>query len=328
MLRAWHQLRISVEVGFGLHISVVDVVGWLCMSLDEPHADSMLMTLLHFVGVVTYSMIALKVYSVVFGPEDLGWWVNRKRRLSVMVLREAGFLAATMDTFEKMFFKHRPSSSPKGHMFFCAPPKVAVNVLERLSAENGLSGHGKLEWKRVIPPGDARRLEACERGYQDFMDSVLVKSNISEDDCMFLDDDERLKDLQFSLMCMPIINVAQAFDKKGGTAVSGNQVPTLMTSSALYSLFLERPMLGPEYLACQGIPAFHEENGLFCKPCFTPSAFSDADLKFLAGNAIHCACAGALTAFALAYFVRREPDQLPASMSNHTADSDPMDEDL
>lgn len=286
------------------------------------------MTLLHFAGVVTYSMIALKVHSFVFGPEDLGWWINRKRRMSVMVLRAAGFLAATPDVFGKIFFKHRPSSSPKGHMFFCAPPKVAENALERLAAQKGLSSHDKMEWKHVIPPGDARRLDTYERGYQDFMDSVLVKSSISEDDMMFLDDDDRLKDLQFSLMCMPIVNIAQAFDKKGGTAVSGNQVPTLMTSSALYSLFLKRPMLGQEYLACQGIPVFHEENGLFCKPCFTPSALSDADLKLLAGNAIHCACAGALTAFALAYFVRREPDQLPASMSNRVADSDSMDEDL
>jgi hypothetical protein len=254
----------------------------------------------------------------------LGWWVERKRRLSLLVLREAGFLGTELATFKQIFFKHRPSKSQKGHMFFCAPLDFQKAAMMRSMANKVLPCNESMTWERAIGPANSRRLVDYDRSFQDFIDKQLVKHGVSEEDVQFLDGGQ-LDELQGSLMNRPIVNIAQCVDQKGGTAVSGNHVPTLMTSSLLYSLYLRRPMLGSEYLMCQGMPALSDELGLFSQPCFPHSAFADKDLSFLAGNAVHSALAGALTAFALAYFVHRTPDQFSRM---DAANEDTMDEDL
>ena len=49
--------------------------------------------------------------SLLVGPDDFGWWIDRQRRLTVLILKSGGKLQADMNDFKRMFFRARSCGS-------------------------------------------------------------------------------------------------------------------------------------------------------------------------------------------------------------------------
>ena len=69
------------------------------------------------------------------GPEQLGWWVARKRLFIVLIAKRSVLASqhSRLDTalIETLFHRARPVSGPKCDMFFCAPPSVLAHEKQR-----------------------------------------------------------------------------------------------------------------------------------------------------------------------------------------------------
>lgn len=86
-----------------------------------------------------------ELFTVVLSPSDLGWWVDRRRRFCILMLRRGPYTmeSAYWQNFGSVFHKCRPEVPERGDMFFAAPPEHIdedwQSRTEQLAAAAGLT---------------------------------------------------------------------------------------------------------------------------------------------------------------------------------------------
>ena len=114
---------------------------------------------------------------VVWGREDMGWWVNRRRKYMIFTRADAGVdlgeQGFTPQAFQRWFQRARPEVCEKGDMFYKAPDMLVLESKrqrsnrrrcrvqkERVRSDEALAA---LPWRALFSDGQCDRLKLYEK---------------------------------------------------------------------------------------------------------------------------------------------------------------------
>lgn len=135
-----------------------------------------------------------QVHSHVCGPEDLGWWVRRRWRFTLMVLRqEFGgkfSFASSWGSFQRIFYKSPSKDSLKCDSFFAAPKACVDHVLRCKARRLGINVAD--EGQGPPPSWDEVLLASQQSMWRDLQIRALLhkKFGVSEEEILALDPSE------------------------------------------------------------------------------------------------------------------------------------------
>jgi hypothetical protein len=257
-----------------------------------------------------------EIHCIVLGPENFGFWCDRRRKFTILIKKSALAFVGSMSEFTRMFFRSRPEvdefgmACEKGDMFFCAPASAldreANELAEALSVV--IPAGTATNWERLLAPGNRVRHEA-------YIDRLSEGMLGVDGDAV---DEPSYHGIMQSMIGPCLWDTGQTLGQKGSWMHPG--LGTLITHGSIWSARKARIMLGLEHLVAQGVPAFDH---LSCdKECPFPCPFKDilpqmksSSLKHLAGNAIHIAVIGHLTTYMIASCIPRSEITLEPSPS-------------
>ena len=264
--------------------------------------------------------------SIIFGPEDLGWWVQRPRKFTFLLHKERTTFANDISSFGPTFFRHKNRDCERGDMFFCTDDTWVTEAFKKMRAEamryeerrqqnpsskfcHAVQDAAKRRvrrmskedatWIDLLGNGNMNRLRNYRQAEKQ-IESDLVVGVLSSMETVSVEIASELDHYAKAGIVPQVVNLVQNFGSKGGSSLTSG-VPTLLTRSKLWSMRKHRLMMGCEAMLCQGIPIVQVPSA-FPAP-FDSSKFTHSQLISVAGNAIHSACAAALTGWALASLV-------------------------
>ena len=229
------------------------------------------------------------VYVGVFGPEDLGWPVRRRRKLMTAIKKDKLAWAgpssdALMATFAGIFFKAQQSS---GDVFLKAQdPSEELDVRRRLACVRGYNVSReeveKMPFKALLTPFQRADVSKYIQAYED------SRKNQG-----------RGMDSAF------IVDLSQKYERK---RMSRRAVPTLMKNTHLFSFSADRFFTAADIEASQGMPRHGSAAWVQYASCVAAdtTALPDAIRLCLAGNGMHLTAIAAWHIFVFANVVRRE----------------------
>lgn len=267
------------------------------------------------------------VQSVVAGPEDMGWWVNRRRRFCILTLKDSEYTTILQPKdFLNAFGRSRSRAATcmRGDMFYCAPLDAVATEAQRhvkrrrCAQDVGLVG-GRLAGQTVLCDGNQARCAIYERNFVD----KLMGSGMAA--CLLA------SGFDLSMICQRLCNEAnmaficdlEQHSAYGNMSLS-SAMPTLISHGCYFSFRLQRQLLPMEHFVCQGFPLFGL--GSYSTPWgsaiekMSPSAIRD-----LAGNSMHLEVMWALMLWILASTVKtfgQVPRSLPSRVDSPEANDD------
>lgn len=185
--------------------------------------------------------------------------------------------------------------SLKGTAYFAAPPSAVQAHVERLAAARGMPPTRKSgkPWSyfQAASPGTRARIQAHE-------DNLVQRGFGERSQC--------------------IVNATQNAHHHNSCS---ELVPALLRCSLIYAPSHRRCLIPTECLQAMGFPIYEECTS--AQPCFASSAieqgsFSDAQVRAMAGNAMHCTAVGACIMFLLGF---TQPVELPDSETAESAEA-------
>ena len=251
------------------------------------------------------------IETLAWGPEDQGFWCNRRRRFTVFTLKvEAGGTVrrtTSLETFAAIFRRCRPAGA-SGEMFFAMPEMQAREVLLEVAQEQELPITEDLSWESTLPIPEQTRLQMYKVQYlgtQGFEESDIERLSPKQLDRLLA---RTVRKSSSGTNC----NLRQTPSYMPGKT----QVPCFLSRSLVFSLIARRPMLADEMLLAMGIP-FFGLGGDFKTPWSGEGwdSLSEPAKVDLNGNAIHAGVMGSLIAFIMATTVRADFVAMPASLN-------------
>jgi hypothetical protein len=242
-----------------------------------------------------------EITSFLLGPEQLGWWVNRKRRFCILCLRpEFGgkvSLALSPEALVGIFGRSRPEDCMKGDMFYAATDlevrAAAMVEAQRLHLVVDTQGEAPIDWDSLIIDSKAARREAHRQIY---IKSRFKMAAAETKDLSLKEVRKLTQKLCADYREHPIVDLDQTAGW-GGHSYSG-AVMTLIGHGSLYSFVAARCMLGDESFLCQGVPRYGL--GSFRPPWGDELGnLTEVEKKNLAGNSIHVHVIGCILAYVL-----------------------------
>ena len=187
------------------------------------------------------------------------------------------------------------ASMQQGDMFFGAPISTIKLAMSKEARKMGFDSMEPMSWMQVLNAGNKSRLQ----GY------LNLESKKLEAECG-VKERERWPPRVFDLSQNPTV-----------TPRSGPRLCTLLRHSLLWSMKLERPLLGDEHLMAQGVPVYGDlTQNVFCCPYSQSLAtMSEATKRSLAGNAVCIPVSGSIICFMLAATKRRESLKIGRSIT-------------
>lgn len=248
------------------------------------------------------------------GPEDFGWWVNRRRLYMVFLRKDVFRTELDPAEFMAIFSARRPHGPEceRGDMFFAAPSELVAEELRRrwgrrhgpLPRQSEQTNEGMdCSWVDTLtPPQDARRGE---------YERILVQKLFGASDAGELGDDigsDGIKRIREAMHAS--FNLSSICDLEQNTpfapVMATNCLPCLISHGEYFSFHKGRSLIGCEFWMAQGFPMFGKG--------FRPEKFqsildsaaaagsrggADSHHKDLAGNSMHLDVLGALLAWVL-----------------------------
>jgi hypothetical protein len=249
-------------------------------------------------------------HSIVFGPEDLGYYVSRRRLFMIGTKKTTCSFISDMTEFRATFFKAKPVADNcdagrlRCDMFFGASEEKVLEALEARALQRGVVWDPvtqPLTWFSVLPPAAQINIPSYQEREWQQKRPRLIEAGVPPSDFE--------KEPTASIKEPRVADFSQTPGERGGRCVQ--HVPTLLQSSEFWSMNLQRVMLGDEHLGAQGVAVYDDlGNGLSpLAPCPYKRILhelSDSEKRSLAGNAIHIPAFGCLAAFTLASCVPKE----------------------
>ena len=235
------------------------------------------------------------ITTIVIGPEDFGWWVNRKRRFCVLVLlRSCGGVLDTigdLTQFAEVFREQRPQESVKGSMFWCASDEMAKHVsdieAERLWTQKGYADNEVLKTGSM----EARQVLYMKDYLHDRCQYPWTSLNISFD---------RLRTKFMKELTQREGSAIADLDQSPPMFKITSHLPCLLGHGTLWSFSHQRALIPHELLIAQGWPMLGLHDG---EPVWSEEAWEEIDMHSqakMAGNSIHLHVIGALVCWILA----------------------------
>jgi len=230
------------------------------------------------------------IHVIKCGPEDLGWWVSRRRSYVILIKKDSTFSSSlNVSQFLALFGASRPMqpTCKRGNMFFAAPVDVLMSEkLRRWSKRYGAPAHaGRFDcsWIETLSLAHDARRSAFER----VLVQRLVGPEIAEDIAASRVDIPKICRVMQDQFGMNGIADLDHNPGYGGMGIS-NELPTLISHGEYFSFSLARPLIGDEFFLAQGFPVhgfgpFPE----ILADCFSDWGLTDAQIKDLAGNSVH-----------------------------------------
>ena len=263
-----------------------------------------------------------QVESFIWSPAYMGWWVDRRRRYCVMVLKDGPF-HLPFDVFNTMhggfgavFRKVRPENQIKGDMFLAAPSRMVKLALgKRLSSmiekatEPGASAapNGTWTWADTLDAAATTRLTCGRR--------LLLEKEFG----FTTEEVTSMTDKEFEKVCSSICPRRPGFidlnQNPAHMCTMSGAVPCLLSRFQLWSLAKKRLMIPEEAFLAQGLDTL----GLGTFPSPYGSALhelSTSSSQDLAGNTVNLACGAAIVAYILSQLRPRHaaiPRAIPAA---------------
>ena len=249
------------------------------------------------------------IQTIVIGPEHFGWWVNRRRRFCVLVLRRVhgGVLdtIGKLSEFAAIFQAPRPEASQKADMFFCASDEMVKHVNDRealrLWEKNSYVDDEDLKSGSM----EARQVLYMKDYLHDRCKHPWTSLNISFDQ------------LRAKFM--------KEIVQREGTAVADldqsppmfkitSHLPCLLGHGTLWSWTHQRTLIPHELLIAQGWPMLGMDEEQIV---WSEDAWEEIDMSSqakMAGNSIHLHVIGSLLCWVLATGRAVEVDQSPLAL--------------
>lgn len=244
--------------------------------------------------------------SFICGPEDFGWWANRPRRFTILVLRSAGCIIEDISQFKELLWRARSPDCKRGAMFFCAPDSV-VRTMKYEMAPMMFTGDDEQEPSCVqcLAGGNLERLrQYSQMRRETFLVSMM--SVASDKGCSDINEFfggaeklERVVNDHLANECC-LASITQCPGQRGSKL--DQSFGTLLTASLVWSWTHQRVNCGQEALQYQGVPILASELKLPFGSPMSVEGISHSQQRFLAGNAINSCIAAALTTWAISNF--------------------------
>lgn len=189
-----------------------------------------------------------ELFTVVLSPSDLGWWVDRRRRFCILVLRGGPYTmeSAYWQNFGSVFHKCRPEVPERGDMFFAAPPEHIDEDLqcrtEQAAAAAGLTRPST--WPETLGTSWQTRVVLAERIF------FRRVHGIPEIELQTLPTDQLSTISQHLGDYGAIMDLTQ---NPSHTFTHSGAIPCILSKARLYSMRRKRLMLGKEMFLAQGI---------------------------------------------------------------------------
>jgi hypothetical protein len=183
-----------------------------------------------------------------------------RRKFVLFFLKSEVVFASTIDTFRRLFARDHPSDDCpnqrlKGDFFACAPPATVQEALEAAARKRGLTP--PVSWRSLVAARHNKHLRIYENiAYQELVDSL-------GSDGVFVSREELAG---CSGVLEPrLMDLSQNPEKR---CRMSPRLKTLLTQTFVWSQNLERPLLGEEHLAAQGVALFDhcDPSGMFLCP--------------------------------------------------------------
>ena len=198
---------------------------------------------------------------LVWGPEQMGWWVKRRRKYMIFTRADRPWKARLQDfaeKFESWFACLRPQNCEKGDMFFSTPELVLLQWKRQRCQRRGsrvqhecVQSEAALQsmpWRTLLSEGQCDRLKL----YEKLALAELSGGNHDE----HLETERRLGEVVASLCQATGRSIIVDLDQhpSHGPSCRNDAVPTLISHGELYSMRQQRSATPEEWMLCQGWP--------------------------------------------------------------------------
>ena len=234
-------------------------------------------------------------------PEDLGWWVSRKRIYILLVLKSSPFkFKALVPDFFTIFGCNRPTGldCARGEMFYAAPDAAVQAVkAKRWGVKFGKSSAdtSSCSWSDILSASqDSRRLISEKQ----FLDKWAGSFGLDLADALpsSMGRAAALAHIRSQHRASFIADLDHNEDF--GTVAFNNSMPCLISHGEYYSSGLQRGLIGMEFFAAQGFLVFDLCDFMNVDP--DEWGLTEWQLKDLAGNSMSVPVVHALLIFILA----------------------------